>query len=69
MWKYQDFTVTYILREINFGESRSSENAILAILAAVNFEFLEIFDIFNSKILLKLEFKASEMTKMTVLTF
>ena len=28
MWKFQDFCVIQILREINFGESRSCESAI-----------------------------------------
>ena len=30
MWKFQDFSITQILREINFGEFRSSENAVFA---------------------------------------
>ena len=29
VWKFQYFSVTQILREINFGESRSSKNAVL----------------------------------------
>ena len=33
--KCQDFSVTQILREINFGDSRSSEAAISAILEAL----------------------------------
>ena len=32
MWKFQDFSVTQILREINFGESRNSKTAFLAFL-------------------------------------
>ena len=28
VWKFGDFSVTQILREINFGESRSSKNAM-----------------------------------------
>ena len=32
MWKIQDFSVTQILREINFEESRSSKSAVSAIL-------------------------------------
>ena len=27
VWKFHDFSVTQILREINFGECRSSKNA------------------------------------------
>ena len=36
MWKFQDFSVTHILREINFGEIRTSKNGVFAILAALN---------------------------------
>ena len=36
VWKFQDFCVIQILREINFGESRSSKMAILAIFGALN---------------------------------
>ena len=32
----EDFSVTQILREINFGETRSSETAIYAIFGALN---------------------------------
>ena len=34
--KFHDFLVTQILREINFGESRSSKNAVFAIFGALN---------------------------------
>ena len=37
MWNFQDFTVTKILREINFGGSRSSKNVVFAPLGALNF--------------------------------
>ena len=37
VWKIQHFSITQILREINFGECKSSKNAIFAILGAVNF--------------------------------
>ena len=35
MWKFHDFSVTQNLREVNFGESRSSKTAVLAILGAL----------------------------------
>ena len=35
VWKFQDFTITQILREINFGGCRSSKTAVLAILGAL----------------------------------
>ena len=37
VWKFQDYSVVQILREINFGESRSSKTAVYAILGAMNF--------------------------------
>jgi len=40
MWKFQDFSITQILREINFEDSRSAKTAIFAILRAVNFVLL-----------------------------
>ena len=39
-WKFQDFSVTQILREIKFGDSRSAKTAILTHLEAINFDFL-----------------------------
>ena len=36
VWKFQEFSVSQILREINFGESRSVETAIFAIFGALN---------------------------------
>ena len=41
MWKFRDFSASLILREINFGNSRCSKTAILAFLAALNFDFRE----------------------------
>ena len=37
VWKFQGFSVIQILREINFGESRSSKNAIFVILGDPEF--------------------------------
>ena len=39
--KYSQFSVTQILREINFGESRSSKTEVLAILGALKMINLE----------------------------
>ena len=44
MWKFHDFSITQILREINIGaigDSRSAKSAILAHLGALNFAFYE----------------------------
>ena len=37
MPKFQNFTVTEILREISFGECRNAKTPIFAILEALNF--------------------------------
>jgi len=37
MWKFQDFCVIFILREINFGEARSCKRAFFANLWALIF--------------------------------
>ena len=42
MWKFHNFSVAYILREINFGESRSSKIVVLVILGG-----LEMIDLVN----------------------
>ena len=41
VWKFHEFSITQILREINFGDFEApSKPAILTILAALDFEFL-----------------------------
>ena len=41
MWKFQDFAITDIFREINFAHSRNAKSAILTHLQALNFDFRE----------------------------
>ena len=43
VWKFREFSIIQILSEINFGECRSSKNAIFAILGALNFVNLANF--------------------------
>ena len=40
MWKFQDFCITKILREINFEDSRNENSAVFATLGAVDFVHL-----------------------------
>ena len=61
MWKFQDFSLTQISREINFGDFEAPKTAILTIWAALNFEFLGIFDIFKREFFQKSKFKASKI--------
>ena len=35
VWKFQDFCITEILREINFEDSRSAKFAVFAILGSI----------------------------------
>ena len=39
VWKFHEFSITQILREINIGDSTSAKSAILTHLEALNFEF------------------------------
>ena len=43
MWKFDKFSITQILREINFGNSKSAKSAILTHLEALNCDFHEFF--------------------------
>ena len=48
VWKFQDFSVTQILREINYGESRKSKTAVFAIFGATKVIILSNFSLHNS---------------------
>ena len=50
MWKFHDFSITQILREINFGDSRSAKSAILTHLEALNFDFYEFLHFLKAEI-------------------
>ena len=45
VWKFQDFCITVILREINFEDSRSAKSTVFAILGAPNFVKLVTFSL------------------------
>ena len=40
VWRFQDFSITQILCEINFEDCKSAKSAILTHLKALNFDFL-----------------------------
>ena len=44
VWKFHDFSITQILREINFGDSANAKSAILRHLEVLNFAFYKIFE-------------------------
>ena len=39
MWKFQDYSATQILHEINFGHFETLKTAILTIIRTLNFYF------------------------------
>ena len=45
VWKFHDFSVTQILREINFGESKSSKTAVFVIFWALKMIYLADFSL------------------------
>ena len=59
--KWQDFSVTQILREINFGESRSPKTAFFTILKALYFVNLVNFSIQKVQKYIKFKIQSPEM--------
>ena len=45
-----DFSITQILREINFGDTRSAKSAILTHLEALNIDFYEFLQFLKAEI-------------------
>ena len=64
VWNFLDFSVTQILREINFGKSRSSKTADFAILGALNFVHVVNFCLKKCKHSKKVKFRASQFVKI-----
>ena len=63
VWKFQDFSITQILREISLRNSESSKTPIYAILDALKFDFSQIWPFFKVEIDLKPKFNPSEIAK------
>ena len=49
VWKLHNFSITQILRETKFGDSRSAKLAIFTHLAALNFDLCEFLHNENSE--------------------
>ena len=49
VWKFHEFAIIQILREINFGDSRSAKSAFLTHFEALNLDFLWIFALLGLK--------------------
>ena len=52
MWKFEDFSPTQILREINFGDFKLPKNTILTVLQAQNVYFGEFVQFIIAEICL-----------------
>ena len=50
VWKFLDFSITEILREIKFGDSRSAKSAILTHSDALNYDFYEFLHFLKAEI-------------------
>ena len=50
VWKFHDFSITQILREINLGDSRSAKSAISTHLDALNFDLYEFLQFLKAGI-------------------
>ena len=50
VWKFHNFSITQILREINFGDSTSTKYAILTHLEVQNFAFYDIVHLLKAEI-------------------
>ena len=67
MWKFQFYSATQILREINFDHFEAPETVILTIWAALNFEFLGISDTYilsSVKVFPKFKIQSLQIVKM-----
>ena len=58
VWKSQDFSVILILRETNFGESRSSKTAVFAFFESLNLVNLVNFSLQKVQQLIKIEIQS-----------
>ena len=61
VWKFQDFAITPILREINFVDSRSAEITIYAISGAMNFVHVVNFSLQKVQKFMKIKIKSLKM--------
>ena len=64
MWKFHDFCITQILREIKFGNFRSAKSANFTHLEALNFDFYDFLHLLKAHNLPKVtEMRAPKIAK------
>ena len=66
MWRFQDFCIIQILREINFEDSWSVKSAILPHLKALNFNFYEFLHFLKDEIYQRNKLRRPKMAKTVV---
>ena len=64
MWKFHRFSITQILREINFGDSRSAKSAVFVILESEFSSFGQFQSSKRAKHHKKVKFRASKCVKV-----
>ena len=64
VWKLQDFSITQILRETNFWDSRNAKTAVFAILRAVMFVHMKNFSLQKLQKSYKSKFSAPKCVKI-----
>jgi len=63
VWRFQNFSITQILREINFRDFRNAKSAILPHLEALDFDFYAFLKVELTKLA---KFGALKMAKTSV---
>ena len=66
MWKFHNFSIIQILREINFRYSRSAKSTISTNWEALNFDFYEFLHFLKAEIYQIVLFIAHKIAKMSV---
>ena len=67
MWKFKDFSVIQILRETNFGDSKSAKSAINTHLEDLNLAFYEFLHFLEAGIYQINKIQSPKMAKTAVL--
>ena len=67
MWKFHDFSITQILREINFGDSKNAICPILTHLVAFNFDSHDFLHFWKAEIDQINNIQPPKIAKMPVL--
>ena len=65
MWKFNSFSITEILREINFGDPIIAKSAKIH-LDVMNFDFYDFLHFLKAEIYQKTKFTAPKMAKTAV---